>query len=123
MKIIVQRIKETNDGIFGTLRLDFDSFTCFTIENKAKAIPAGTYNISFKWSGHFQRMTPHIDVPNRTNIEIHNANYPYQLAGCTAVGDKIDGDAVDDSGVTDIKLEAILKGKTGLQYQVIDIPA
>ena len=121
MKIIVQRIKKTNDGIFGMLSLDFDSFTCYTCENLKLAIPAGIYNVSFQWSGRFQRMTPHIDVPKRTYIEIHESNFPYQLEGCLSVGDKIDGDAIDNSRVTDIKLESILKGKQGLQIEVKDI--
>ena len=74
-------------------------------------------------SRRFKRMTPHIDVPGRTYIEIHEANYPSQLEGCIAVGDEIDGDAVDDSKSTDIKLESILKNKTDLQIKIIDIPS
>jgi hypothetical protein len=121
MKIIVQRIKETVDGYLGMLSLDFDSFTCYTVENKKKSIPAGIYNVTFQMSKKFKRMTPHIDVPHRTFIEIHNANYPSQLEGCIAVGDKIDGDAVNNSMITDIKLESILKNKAGLQIQILDI--
>lgn len=121
--VIVQRTKKTVDGILGTLTLDFNPFTCFTIENLKLSIPSGTYPVSFLWSGRFKRMTPHIQVPKRTNIEIHNANYPNQLEGCIAVGDKIDGDAVDDSVKTDQQLEAILKLQNNLKIQIIDIPS
>jgi hypothetical protein len=121
--IIVQRVKKTVDGILGMLRLDFDSFTCFTVENLKLAIPAGIYNVSFQWSKRFDRMTPHIDVPGRTYIEIHEANYPKELEGCIGVGSCIDNDAVNNSKTTDIKLESILKGKENLRIQIIDIPS
>lgn len=48
-------------------------------------------------SAHFGMIVPGIDVPNRTDIEIHPANYPSQLLGCIAVGESIDGDALGNS--------------------------
>ena len=108
MLIQVKRTKKTFDGILGVMTLQGNPFICYTIENLEKSIPAGTYDVVWAWSPKFNRETPHIIVPNRTFIEIHTANYPYQLEGCIAVGDHLEDDAVDNSKVTDKRLEDIL---------------
>lgn len=60
-------------------------------------IPEGVYIAQLELSPHFGFATPHLQVPGRTYIEIHPANYPTQLEGCIAVGEQIDGDALDNS--------------------------
>ena len=116
--IIIQRKSKTKDGIFGTL--NYDTFNCVTCENLSKAIPAGVYDIYWEVSPHFQRLMPHIRVPNRTYIMIHNANFPIQLEGCIAVGDKVDGDAIDDSKDTFARFMQLVKDKKDLKVQVLD---
>src|SRR5271154_7560091 len=98
MTIIVQRKTKTADGIFGVLTLDWHPFTCVTLENLVKSIPAGIYDLNFTYSPHFNRVMPHIIVPSRdalaggdAGIRIHWANFPTQLDGCIAVGTSVDG--------------------------------
>src|SRR5580698_8106511 len=93
MTIVVQRISKSEDGIFGVMTLDWNPFTCVTLENLAKSIPAGIYVLDFTYSPHFNRVMPHLIVPSRdaaaggdAGIRIHWANFPAQLDGCIAVG-------------------------------------
>lgn len=97
MVIVVTRKNRTNDGIFGMLSLDTDPFKCVTMEIASLCIPAGIYGMDFMWSDHFQQIMPHIIVPGRSAIEIHWANYPYQLEGCIALGTTIGIDSINQS--------------------------
>jgi len=81
-------------------------FNCYTMEleedcNAVRddAIPVGTYRVVKRWSKKYGWHFHIIDVPNRTLILIHNANYSYQLLGCIGVGEKvadINGDGLKD---------------------------
>lgn len=122
MLIRVQRKRKTIDGMFGVLSIDGNSFGCFTVENLQDSIPAGYYPVEFTYSPEFNATMPLIDVPNRTAIRIHPANYPKQLLGCIAVGDKEEPDAVDDSRNTFNILNKIITGQTDLHISVADIP-
>jgi len=123
MILTLNRKTKTPDGIFGTLEVDVHPFTCVTLEKLDRAIPAGTYNIEFTYSPAFNRIMPLLDVPQREGIRIHWANYPNQLEGCIAVGDKVDGDAVDDSRIAFNQLWNIIHGVAPLNIMVNDIPA
>lgn len=121
MKIIINRESKTTDGIFGHLSLDWNSFTCVTCENLELEIAAGTYPLTFAYSPHFNRTMPLINVPGRTWTWIHWANFPVQLKGCVAVGEKIDGDAIDTSQVEWDDLWKIINMQAGIQVQINDI--
>jgi hypothetical protein len=121
MTILVQRKTKTADGIFGVLSLDWNPFTCVTCENLKDAIPAGLYSVEFTYSPAFNRIMPLIDVPGRTGIRIHWANFPSQLLGCIAVGTNVDGDSIDESLLPFNKLYSIISMKAGLQIDVRDI--
>src|SRR4029077_10061437 len=95
MLITVNRTRQTKDGLFGHLVVTPVPFFCFTVENLKDAIPAGTYPMEFTWSPEFNQTMPLVDVPGRSAIRIHPANWPNQLLGCIAVGDKEEPDAVD----------------------------
>lgn len=123
MIMTVQRKSKTADGIFGQLSLDWNSFTCVTCENLKDAIPEGLYPVEFTYSPAFNRMMPLIDVPNRTGIRIHWANFPSQLLGCIAVGTNVDGDSIDESLIPFNQLYNILKLQAGIKIQVNDIVA
>lgn len=99
MLITVTRTNKTTDGIFGNLSLDMAPFKCFTEENLALCIPAGTYDVLFMWSKNFQQIMPHVLVPGRTAIEVHWANFPNQLEGCLALGTaaEVASDCIDQS--------------------------
>lgn len=121
MLIRVQRKRKTEDGIFGTLSIDGNPFGCFTVESLVHAIPAGYYPVEFTYSPEFNQTMPLLDVPNRTAIRIHPANYPKQLLGCIALGDKEEPDAVDNSRVTFNLFYKIIDGQTDLHIQITDI--
>lgn len=129
MKITVQRESKSIDGIFGRMRLDWNPFTCVTLENLNKAIPKGIYEVDFNYSPHFNRIMPHILVPVRDThaggddgIRIHWANFPAQLEGCIAVGTAVDGDSIDESLIPFNQLYAILGQQHGITIEVLDIP-
>jgi len=61
--------------------------TCFTLENTALIIPTGLYPVKLLMSRRFQRKTPHLDVPGRTDIEIHGCNRAEDLEGCIGVAE------------------------------------
>lgn len=87
---------QTVDALFGDM--DYNGETIgVTMERTAVAIPEGTYRAYKRDSAHFGTKVVGIDVPNRTNIEIHWANLPTQLLGCVAIGGSKDGDALDNS--------------------------
>lgn len=130
MEIIVQRKSKSKDGIFGVLTLDWNPFTCVTLENLEKAIPSGIYDLDFNYSPHFNRIMPHIRVPVRdasaggdAGIRIHWANFPTQLEGCIAVGTSVDGDSIDESLLPFNRLYSILNQQHGIRVDVRDIPA
>lgn len=77
---------------------------CKTVENTGLEFAPGIYDAVIDFSPRLQYLCPHIRVPLRdqasggdAGIRIHAANEPCQLEGCIAIGDKVDGDAVDDS--------------------------
>lgn len=69
-------------------------FTCDTLElpwaNNLKnisAIPTGIYQVKYTFSPKFLKSTYEIqEVPNRSGIRIHSANYFSDLLGCIALG-------------------------------------
>jgi hypothetical protein len=128
MTIIVQRKSKSEDGIFGNLTLDWNPFTCVTLENLEHSIPAGIYDLDFNYSPHFNRIMPHIVVPSRdqaaggdAGLRIHWANFPAQLDGCIAVGTMVDGDSIDESLIPFNQLYAILDQQKGIKIDVRDI--
>lgn len=51
-------------------------------------IPTGVYRVVLAWSPAFKRDLPLLlDVPGRSGIRIHRANYPRELRGCIALGE------------------------------------
>ena len=128
MIITVNRKSKSIDGIFGEMSLDWNPFTCVTLENLNKSIPSGLYDLNFTYSPHFNRVMPHIIVPSRdeqaggdAGIRIHWANFAIQLDGCIAVGTAVDGDSIDESLIPFNQLYAILNLQAGIKVQVIDI--
>lgn len=72
----------------GVVTLDgFQS--CFCLEPTSFLIPPGTYGVQLLLSRRFGRRTPHlIDVPGRTEIEIHGGNRATDSDGCILVAEK-----------------------------------
>lgn len=78
---------------------------CYTLEPaygvdtvKPRAIPAGTYDLTIRFSRRFARMMPHVEnVPGFSEIMIHWGNFPKDTEGCCIVGDLVEKDFVGHS--------------------------
>lgn len=112
-------------------------FECCTLElpwkNNEKGhsrIPEGKYPGLFEHSNRFRKKLWELyQVPGRTEVKFHVANYARQLEGCIAVGNKhidIDGDTVPDvtsSGPTLALFHKALKPWEGqkIDFEFIDL--
>lgn len=102
---------ETNEELCVTMELPWRNN-----ERGRSCIPAGTYRCCLRWSEKHQRKVYEIcDVPGRSDIEIHSANWPEQLLGCVATGTafgKIEGRrGISESKKALDKLEAWASGE------------
>jgi len=83
------RDKRTEKAILGSLFLG-GVFICYTLENAAKAIPAGLYSIENSVSPKFKRELPllyNAAVPAKRGIRIHVGNDAVKdSSGCILVG-------------------------------------
>ena len=86
------RYTRTEKAILGSLYLN-GSFICYTLENAAKAIPAGLYSIENSKSPKFGRELPLLfsdKVPSRRGVRLHAGNTYQDSAACVLVGMKRD---------------------------------
>ena len=95
------RYTRTETAILGSLYLN-GAFICYTLENAAKAIPAGLYSIENSESPKFGRELPLLfsdKVPSRRGVRIHAGNTYQNSAACVLVGMKRDDakERIDES--------------------------
>ena len=95
------RYTRTETAILGSLYLN-GAFICYTLENSAKAIPAGLYSIENSRSPKFGRELPLLfsdNVPSRRGVRIHAGNTYQDSAACVLVGMKRDDakERIDES--------------------------
>lgn len=86
--LVLVRDKRTEKAVLGCLFLN-DTFICYTLENAAKAIPTGGYNIENSKSPKFKRELPLLyskAVPASRGIRIHVGNTVASSSGCILVG-------------------------------------
>lgn len=97
LRVLLNRQKREKVQTLGTLKvLDEQNqvvYTCKTLEleedcnaKRDDCIPIGTYTVVKRWSKKYKNHFHVLDVPNRSYILIHSANYHFQLLGCIAVG-------------------------------------
>lgn len=86
---------EENDGMFGILLIDGNLF-CWTVERpdegnipNVSCIPEGQYDCYRIMSPKFGDTFEVSDVPGRSNILFHAANFPRDLKGCIGLGKEI----------------------------------
>ncbi len=97
MKLNLVRYQTSRRSKIGKLSIE-GVYQCATLENAALSIPIGTYPVIVRWSEKHQRQVLGIcDVPGRSDIEIHIANWPEELLGCVAVGKIACADSVSHS--------------------------
>ena len=97
--LILVREKATEKAVQGCLFLN-DTFICYTLENAAKAIPTGGYNIENSKSPKFKRELPLLfnkAVPASRGIRIHVGNTVASSSGCVLVGMGRKGDKLTES--------------------------
>ena len=126
IKIDLQRTKQTEHQTTGTLTIHHGPlkvFHCVSLElpwndnlRNVSCIPAGIYPMRFEYSPNFKTDLWELkEVPNRSQILIHPANYVEQLRGCIALGKKlldINGDGSKDitsSKDTIAQFQSVLK--------------
>ena len=95
------RYPRSETAILGSLYLN-GAFICYTLENAAKAIPAGLYSIENSKSPKFGRELPLLfsdKVSSRRGVRIHAGNTYQDSAACVLVGMKRDDakERIDES--------------------------
>lgn len=112
---------------FGTLVSNDGAFRCRTLERSVDGdhpcIPAGTYEMGYATHHGKYRCPEVLNVPGRTAIHIHIANCCAQLLGCIAVGDTVDGDAIDRSEDAFDRMMTYLAGVEHWTLAIADPPA
>lgn len=86
--LVLVRESVSGKAVQGCLFLN-DTFICYTLENAAKAIPTGGYNIENSKSPKFKRELPllyNAAVPAKRGIRIHVGNTVASSSGCILVG-------------------------------------
>ena len=86
--LVLVRDTFTETAILGRLFLGATCI-CFTLENRAKAIPFGVYNVANSRSPKFKRELPLLygyKVEESRGIRIHAGNSSKDSAGCVLVG-------------------------------------
>jgi hypothetical protein len=86
------RIENGSEGCFGAMLVEGKAF-CVTIERPwlnnqhiVSCIPAGEYQIKIINSPRHGKVYEVQNVPNRSDIQIHIANFYDELEGCIALG-------------------------------------
>lgn len=88
VKMILIRDSIINDSVLGSLYVGGIK-VCDTLENKAKLIPCGEYNLNVSKSPKFGRLLPLVyndNVPMHRGIRIHVGNSVKDTTGCILVG-------------------------------------
>lgn len=86
--LVLVRDAYTETAVLGRLFLGVTCI-CYTLENRSKAIPCGTYNIENSKSPKFKRELPLIygyKVAESRGIRIHAGNSSKDSAVCVLVG-------------------------------------
>ena len=97
--LILVRETATEKAVQGCLFLN-DTFICYTLENAAKAIPTGGYNIENSRSPKFKRELPLLfskAVPASRGVRIHAGNSYKDSSACLLVGMGRKGDKLTES--------------------------
>ncbi len=115
--ITLERFCYHPNATLGVIEVDSERF--YTVErpwldNKANVscIPVGTYEMGWRESPRFGETWHVKDVPDRTHILIHVANFSRDVQGCIGLGMSLMGDtvAVSESKKAVTRFEELTKG-------------
>ena len=93
MEVQVQRLTSAPENAehrattTGVVFID-GSQVCFSLERTDTLMPTGTFPLKLLPSKRFQRLTPHLEVPGHTEVEMHGANTAEDVHGCVGVAEK-----------------------------------
>ena len=97
---LLRRFAYLESGTLG--RLTMGNWGCFTIERPWKdnqpnvsCIPEGVYACQPFSGERFKDVIQIMDVPHRSYILFHVANFPHDIEGCIGVGDRFVSDALE----------------------------
>lgn len=111
------RFARTETAVLGSLYLN-GAFVCYTLENSAKAIPAGLYNVQNSKSPKFKRELPLIynsTVKASRGIRIHRGNTAKDSQGCVLVGmGRTEKSSVTESANAEIMVTMLCRNETKL---------
>jgi len=127
MKLTVQRFpkghpfySDAMDGqyqaIFGQMLDENNELICYTMERRDTLTPEGTYPFTYYKSPANQAVVPLLhNIPGFEYVEVHIANFPHEVKGCTAVGVSIDvtKPMLVSSGKAFTKLMSLLNMEAG----------
>mgnify|MGYP003473328904 FL=1 len=115
--LVIVREERTDTAIIGSMFLN-DTFICYTLENAAKAIPAGIYNVENGKSPKFKRELPLLynkDVKASRGIRIHVGNDAVKdSSGCVPVGMGRKGDKLTESTPAETMVTMLCRNTTKL---------
>lgn len=129
MEIIINRIWSAPDNseyratTTGTVSIDGRQ-VCFSLEPTALMVPTAIYPIQMIDSPRFGRKTPHVlNVPGRTEIELHGGNFATDSDGCTLCAEKrlSDYQIYESKPATDAIEEALSQAEANGETNTIDI--
>ena len=121
--VLLERFCYHPKGTLGVIKLDSETF--YSVERpwldnapNVSCVPEGTYKTGWRDSPKFGE-TWHIkDVPNRTYILIHAANYPTDVHGCIGLGMQLMADRIA-VGHSRKAVNAFEKLTKGSEWQLI----
>lgn len=117
VKMILIRDSIVGDAVMGSLCVDGIKI-CDTLENKAKLIHCGEYNLTVSKSQKFGRMIPLVyndEVSMHRGIRIHAGNSVKDSSGCILVGFGRNCDRLDNSS----NAESVVTGIAGNDAKLI----
>lgn len=144
MKLLLKRKYKAANYTIGDLSVN-GRFFCHTIEDTVRklpeqcpdtptgrqcrclgkvyartAIPAGTYQVTMKYSPRFKRVLPYLhDVPHFLGILIHSGNTEADSAGCIIVGRNTVKGKVTESRKTLEALISLLGKEKSVEIEIV----
>ncbi len=127
--MLLERLIFTDQSTLGEISMDGQYF-CKCLELSCRkgdeggrlAIDPGRYEIKITYSPRFKRDTAEImNVPGRTGIRFHPANYYTQLDGCVAPGFRTETNSIFESVKANDALHAEIKRRLAVAPLYISI--
>lgn len=125
------RLEESDDGTFGTLRIDGKAF-CVTLEppdrnnmQNISNIPPGEYTCKRYSSPNYPNTFEITDVPGRDKVLFHAGNWVSETRGCVLLGQhyaKLRGErAIANSGNTFRSFMQELSDEQEFKFKIVEV--